>query len=212
MWIRWSVRLLIAALIAVQTCIIAVATAASAAPVTPGDRVRPAPPPVIRTYEIEGVIETARWYAARLDQSTSDDLSRTRLREAGRISHGLAMGLLRDAGLRRKSSGHCTDRRIRVCTSLEAVRSATLHRVIELKRVSGCPIMVTGGTETGHAPGPFSHASGHKLDISRNRCVDRFVTGNYQPISVRGDGARLYRASDGTVFADESDHWDILFR
>lgn len=211
MWIRGSVRLFVVALLGVEISIIALASAASAAPVSSERDASQAPPPILRTYELEEVIKTSRWYATTPTR-TKPVLTRVRARQAVRVSHAHAVNQLADAGLRWKSSGRCTDRRIRVCTSLEAVRSATLHEVIALKRDSGCSIMVTGGTEAGHAPGVYSHQHGYKLDITHNRCIDRYVTQNHPRSGIRRDGATLYRSSNGTIFADESDHWDILFR
>ncbi|WP_219462475.1 hypothetical protein [Nonomuraea rhizosphaerae] len=129
-----------------------------------------------------------------------------------RISHAAASNWLRDEGLRTFSSGGCTSRRVHHCTSLDDVRTATIARVIDLKHRSGCPVMVTGGTENGHAPGRFSHGKGYKLDITHNRCIDRYITKNHQKAGIRRDGAALYKSRSGTLFADESDHWDILFR
>lgn len=171
-----------------------------------------APPPIVRTYELEEVIKTARWYATTLATTAKPVLTRARPRQSVRVSHTYAVNKLVGAGLRWKSSGRCIDRRLAFCTSLEAVRSATLNEVIALKRASGCPVMVTGGTEAGHAPGFYSHQHGYKLDITHNACVDRFITGRYPYRGIRRDGATLYKSPDGTVFADEIDHWDILFR
>ncbi|MEV4243404.1 hypothetical protein AB0J63_08350 [Streptosporangium canum] len=128
-----------------------------------------------------------------------------------RIGHVQATQQLRKAGLRWKSSGGCTNRSVRTCTSLEAVRAATVADVIALKQRSGCPVVVTGGTEVGHAPGRYSHHRGYKLDIKPNDCINRYITREHVLDGVRGDGAPLYRDS-GTVYARESDHWDILFR
>jgi hypothetical protein len=128
-----------------------------------------------------------------------------------RIGHVQATQQLRKAGLRWKSSGGCTNRRVRTCTSLEAVRAATVADVIALKQRSDCPVVVTGGTEVGHAPGRYSHHRGYKLDIKPNDCINRYITREHVLDGIRGDGAPLYRDS-GTVYARESDHWDILFR
>lgn len=128
-----------------------------------------------------------------------------------RIGHLQATQQLRKAGLRWKSSGGCTNRRVRTCTSLEAVRAATVADVIALKQRSDCPVVVTGGTEVGHAPGRYSHHRGYKLDIKPNDCINRYITREHVLDGIRGDGAPLYRDS-GTVYARESDHWDILFR
>ncbi|MFF3437683.1 hypothetical protein [Streptosporangium sp. NPDC002721] len=131
-----------------------------------------------------------------------------------RLQQTDAKRLLRAAGLRWTSSGKCANRQGSNCTSLEAIRSETVSSAIELKRRSGCPIVVTGGTEVGHAPGPYSHYEGYKLDIKPNACVNRYITKNYPAQGVRGDGARLYGHSttSGPLFAREADHWDILFR
>ncbi|MEW9550129.1 hypothetical protein [Nonomuraea sp. NPDC050783] len=141
------------------------------------------------------------------------DLTRVLPRQAAmRVSHVTADGWLRNAGLRTRSTGHCTSKRQHHCTSLDKVRTGTVARIIQLKRDSHCPIMVTGGTEEGHAPGRYSHGNGYKLDISHNTCIDRYITRNHRKAGVRGDGSRLYRSASGTTFADEVDHWDILFR
>ncbi|MER5645006.1 hypothetical protein [Streptosporangium sp. NPDC002524] len=131
-----------------------------------------------------------------------------------RLQQTDAKRLLKAAGLRWTSSGKCANRQGRNCTSLDAVRSTTVSSAIDLKRRSGCPLVVTGGTEVGHAPGPYSHYEGYKLDIKPNACVNRYITKNYPPQGVRGDGARLYGQSptSGPLFAREADHWDILFR
>ncbi|MEU4720582.1 hypothetical protein AB0G06_13185 [Nonomuraea dietziae] len=139
-------------------------------------------------------------------------LSRALPRHAVRVSHAFATDRLAHEGLSWKSSGHCADRHNRVCTSMQAMRSETLAGVIALKRESGCKVVVTGGTEAGHAPGAFSHAAGYKIDIRHNECVDRHITRTYTKAGVRSDGAALYRSGDGALFASESDHWDILFR
>jgi hypothetical protein len=128
------------------------------------------------------------------------------------LSHSHASRWLKEAGLRRQSTGNCTDKRLHHCTSLDSVRTSTVSGLIDLKRRSGCPLTVTGGTEAGHAPGPLSHGAGYKADISPNQCIDRYITKNYDRAGVRSDGSRLYRSSSGTIFADEGDHWDILFR
>ncbi|WP_127937712.1 hypothetical protein [Nonomuraea polychroma] len=141
------------------------------------------------------------------------DLNRVLPRQAAvRMSHSTAADWLKSAGMRTRSTGNCTSKHMHHCTSLDNVRTGTIARAIELKQQSGCPIMVTGGTEAGHAPGTFSHGNGYKLDIGHNSCIDRYITQHHARAGVRGDGAPLYRSSSGTTFADEGDHWDILFK
>ncbi|MEZ7126034.1 hypothetical protein ACBR40_11900 [Nonomuraea sp. AD125B] len=148
-----------------------------------------------------------------LDKQARVDLTRVLPRQASiRMSHATADGWLKTAGLRTKSTGNCTSKHHHHCTSLDKVRTGTVAQIIQLKQESHCPILVTGGTEDGHAPGQFSHGNGYKLDIGHNSCIDQYITKNYQRSGVRGDGARLYRSPSGTTFANESDHWDILFR
>ncbi|WP_433514059.1 hypothetical protein ACQP2T_62745 [Nonomuraea sp. CA-143628] len=155
----------------------------------------------------------AKLQKAGKSQKADVDLARVKPRYATVfMSHALAADWLRDEGLRTHSSGHCTNKQVYRCTSLEDVRTSTISRVIGIKRQSGCPVMVTGGTEAGHAPGPYSHGNGYKLDITHNPCIDRYITKNHEKSGTRGDGAALYRSPSGTVFADEVDHWDILFR
>ncbi|PZG07323.1 hypothetical protein [Nonomuraea aridisoli] len=140
------------------------------------------------------------------------DLARVLPRSAAvQISHSTATNLLRQAGLRMKSTGNCVSKHRHTCTSLESVRAGTVAKLLELKQQSGCPITVTGGTERGHAPGTYSHGNGYKIDISHNSCIDRHIAKHSHKTGVRGDGAKLYR-SGSTVYADEGDHWDILFR
>ncbi|MGI5153649.1 hypothetical protein [Microbispora sp. CA-102843] len=142
-----------------------------------------------------------------------------------RIGHAQAAGLLLDAGVRQQSTGDCADRRHRYCTSLEAIRYGTLMRTIDLRRDSGCPVTITGGTETGHAGGRYSHGNGYKVDLAHNRCLDAYITRTYRYWRTRGDGAALYRpppsdpdlpsgsdARGDDVWADEPTHWDVLFR
>ncbi|MEO3814365.1 hypothetical protein ABGB17_35665 [Sphaerisporangium sp. B11E5] len=130
-----------------------------------------------------------------------------------RLPHQQAANRLKHAGLGWRSSGNCVDRHRPTCTSLDRVRLGTLWGVVDLKRRSGCRVVVTGGTETGHAHGPRSHGSGYKIDIEHNKCIDRFIRGKRSG-TVRGDGAGLYheyRPTGHTVYADEPSHWDIAF-
>ncbi|TDD29492.1 hypothetical protein E1287_30895 [Actinomadura sp. KC06] len=128
-----------------------------------------------------------------------------------RLRHHLAEDVLRGSGIRWRSTGRCSDRTITSCTSFENVRWGTIKGLVGFAESSGCEITVTGGTERGHASGPFSHWKGYKLDISPSACVDRAIK-RYPSAGVRSDGARLYRSPDGTLFAREKDHWDITFR
>ncbi|MET8161427.1 hypothetical protein ABZT47_34135 [Sphaerisporangium sp. NPDC005289] len=130
-----------------------------------------------------------------------------------RLRHPQAARRLQRAGLRWRSSGNCVNRHRHSCTSLATVRLQTLWGLVDLKRRSGCDVLVTGGTETGHAGGVLSHGKGYKIDVAHNRCIDRFIRSKHQG-RVRGDGARLFyehRPQGHTTYANEPSHWDITF-
>ncbi|MGP4022942.1 hypothetical protein [Actinomadura sp. 3N407] len=131
--------------------------------------------------------------------------------ESRRLEQRFVKDILRGNGIRWRSTGGCSDRKIRTCTSFENIRWGTIKGLIGFAESSGCAITVTGGTERGHASGTYSHWNGYKADIATGRCVDRAIK-RYPSAGVRGDGARLYRSPDGALFAREKDHWDITFR
>jgi hypothetical protein len=122
-----------------------------------------------------------------------------------------AGSLLRAAGLRWISSGHCTRRRNPHCTSFDGLQPSTLDGVLRLRENSRCGLVISGGTERGHASGPYSHGAGYKLDILPNRCINHFVRRNYRRIHTRGDGAPVYQDAERSLFAREPSHWDITF-
>ncbi|WP_433475420.1 hypothetical protein ACQPZP_43345 [Spirillospora sp. CA-142024] len=128
-----------------------------------------------------------------------------------RLEQQFAKYTLRANGIGWRSTGRCSDRAVAACTSFEGVRWGTVKGLIDFAKESGCEITVTGGTEHGHAGGTYGHGNGYKLDIATGDCVDRMIE-RYPSTGVRGDGARLHRSPDGTVFAREKDHWDITFR
>lgn len=137
---------------------------------------------------------------------------RDRQTPSGPMNQGEVSVLLRVAGLRWISSGHCTHRSNPHCTSFDGLQPTTLDGVLRLRESSRCGLVISGGTERGHALGPFSHAAGYKLDVLPNRCINRFVRKHYRRVHTRGDGSALYWAEDRSLFAREPSHWDITFR
>lgn len=128
-----------------------------------------------------------------------------------KLTHAQALSRLQAAGIGISSSGNCSDRNNPSCTSLEQIRSETIDGIIAFKRSSGCPVTVTGGTETGHNSGTYSHWNGYKVDTGLTSCIGNYITGNYTYIGIRGDGAPQYRSPAGDIYAKESNHWDILY-
>jgi hypothetical protein len=134
------------------------------------------------------------------------------LKKSDRLAQQIAWSSLRLNGIRWRSSGHCSNRYRPSCTSLQGIRRGSIAGLIAFKQRSRCRIIVSGGTERGHARGRFSHWNGYKIDVLPSRCVDRFITKRFRPVGTRGDGAALYRSRSGGIYADEGSHWDLLYR
>jgi len=130
---------------------------------------------------------------------------------AGAVTQASAASQFQAAGITWTSSGGCTTRTNSTCTSFDGIRQATIDGAITLKRASGCALTITGGTEVGHASGTYSHYNGYKLDFSRTTCLTSWIHGTYTYAGLRGDGAPMYRAASGNVYADEGNHWDVTY-
>eukprot|EP00002_Diphylleia_rotans_P009909 TRINITY_DN2026_c0_g1_i1.p2 TRINITY_DN2026_c0_g1~~TRINITY_DN2026_c0_g1_i1.p2 ORF type:complete len:153 (+),score=24.20 TRINITY_DN2026_c0_g1_i1:55-513(+) len=131
--------------------------------------------------------------------------------EACKMTHSSAYSKLQQNGITVSSSGNCSDRNNPTCTSLEQINCATIDGIIRFKTQSGCPTNVTGGTETGHSGGTYSHWNGYKIDISLSSCNQNYIPANYKFIGYRGDGAAQYQSSNGNIYAKEGNHWDITY-
>ncbi|MET8247321.1 peptidoglycan-binding protein [Streptomyces sp. NPDC005202] len=136
---------------------------------------------------------------------------------SGKLSDAQAAARLKAAGITRSSTGNCTDRNRKNCTSFQDIRVGTINGVIALKKASGCSIVITGGTEVGHAGGTYSHWNGYKVDVRRTSCVTNYIESHSKKHHKRGDGAWVWRVTSGgkTVidYADErwANHWDITY-
>jgi len=128
-----------------------------------------------------------------------------------KLTHAVALSRIQAAGITISSSGGCSDRNNPTCTSLEQVNEMSISGIVTLKSASGCTINITGGTETGHASGTYSHWNGYKIDTSKNTCINNYVTSRFRYIGVRPDGAGLWESPSGNIYADEGNHWDILY-
>ncbi|GAA5502970.1 hypothetical protein Dxin01_02717 [Deinococcus xinjiangensis] len=146
-------------------------------------------------------------------QDTLPDGAQLSAQSGTKLSDATARSRVYAAGISVSSSGGCSNRNVNTCTSLEQVNSGTIDGIITLKRASGCSITITGGTETGHAGGTYSHWNGYKLDISKNTCINTYITGNFPRAGTRGDAAPLYKSAAGNIYANEywANHWDILY-
>ncbi len=128
-----------------------------------------------------------------------------------KLTDSQAASQLSASGITRTSSGGCTNRNVGSCTSYEQINQATVSGIKTYRSVSGCAVNITGGTETGHASGTYSHWNGYKVDISRSTCNDNYITSHYTYIGLRGDGYPQYQAASGNVYVNEGNHWDITY-
>lgn len=131
--------------------------------------------------------------------TTSDPLSN----RAARLSDGQARALLAANGISVYSSGGCSNRNATNCTSLDTILTGVIADVITLKKKSKCTVLVTGGTETGHAVGPTSHWNGYKADINMNLCLSTWVSRNGKALG--GDKWAVGNA----VYWHEGNHFDV---
>lgn len=127
------------------------------------------------------------------------------------VTQAQAESAFRAAGISWTSTGGCTDRTVSTCTSFDGLRQATVDGAVTLRRASGCALVITGGTETGHASGTYSHANGYKLDFSLSSCLTSYVQNTFTYVGQRSDGAALYRSGAGNEYAREGSHWDVTF-
>ena len=130
---------------------------------------------------------------------------------ASAVTQAQAESAFRAAGITWSSSGGCTDRTNPTCTSFDGLRQTSVDGARTLRSASGCALNITGGTETGHAGGTYSHANGYKLDFSLSSCLTSYVTSTFTYVGTRSDGARLYRSGAGNEYAQEGSHWDVTF-
>ncbi|HEY8373693.1 MAG TPA: hypothetical protein VIL00_13185 [Pseudonocardiaceae bacterium] len=128
-----------------------------------------------------------------------------------KMTHAQATARLSAAGITWSSSGGCSDRNKPNCTSFEQINSGTIDGIITLKQASGCAINITGGTETGHASGTYSHWNGYKVDISLNSCINSYIRNSFTRIVPPSFGSEQYRSAAGNIYTLESNHWDILY-
>ena len=128
-----------------------------------------------------------------------------------KMSHSQATGIFSSVGVTWSSSGGCSNRNNPTCTSFDQVNDSTVYGVRTLKTSSGCAINLTGGTETGHAGGTYSHWNGYKVDFSKGTCIGNYIHNSFTRIANRGDGALQWRSGAGNIYADEGSHWDVTF-
>lgn len=99
--------------------------------------------------------------------------------EDKRLTHEEALSQLRGAGIDARAAvanqGNCPGGNLSAnntntasphCTSFTGIWQSTVSYIINFKQKSGLKLVITGGTEHGHASGQYSHGNGHKIDLS----------------------------------------------
>ncbi|KAI0106168.1 hypothetical protein GGR51DRAFT_518040 [Nemania sp. FL0031] len=132
-------------------------------------------------------------------------------RSGTKLTQAQAASLLSAGGVGWTSSGGCSDKTNPTCTSFDGVYSGTVNGAITLKSACGCTVTITGGTETGHASGTYSHANGYKFDFAKNTGLNSYVTNTFTKIANRADGYPQWQAASGNIYCDEGNHWDVTF-
>jgi hypothetical protein len=141
----------------------------------------------------------------------------------GTGSHESMKNILDQAGIPIVSTGSCSDKSRSNCTSLDGIQLAVVMEVVNLKEACHCEVVVSGGTETGHASGQYSHGNGYKIDIQTKSSVDAFITSTPSMFTRDGErgnsdghgGARYTKTNNPKVeYVRESNpsHWDITVK
>lgn len=115
------------------------------------------------------------------------------------VGQTAAQNRFKAVGIKWDSSGHCTRRTNPKCTSFEGLRETTVQGAITLKKACKCSLTITGGTETGHAKGTYSHGNGYKLDFRKNAGINNYIKKNFKRISNLGSYPR-YWAPSGNIY------------
>ena len=123
-----------------------------------------------------------------------------------KYTHAQATAQLRAADITWTSSGGCSDRNRPNCTSFEQINQTTIAGIKTFRSASGCAVNISGGTETGHASGTYSHWNGYKVDISLSSCVTNYIKTRFTSI-----GGNKWKSNAGNIYYLESNHWDITY-
>lgn len=122
----------------------------------------------------------------------------TQAHAATKLTHADAAARFNSSGVTWSSSGGCSDRNVATCTSFDQLNLATAQGAQTLKSATGCALNITGGTETGHASGTYSHWNGYKLDFAKSTCLTNYIHNVFTYIGLRGDGAPSTRRVPAT--------------
>ncbi|QRV94317.1 peptidoglycan-binding domain-containing protein [Ceratobasidium sp. AG-Ba] len=117
-----------------------------------------------------------------------------------------AEDILKLYGVRASSSGNCTTKTNPRCTSYEGIQCSTVWNLAGLASDTGsCPIVVTGGTEAGHAHGPYSHENGYAVNLRKEQCLKKFIQDNFKK------SGGCWKDSLGNQYCERTNRWDVTY-
>lgn len=99
-------------------------------------------------------------------------------------------------------------------TSLDGIRLNTVQGILSLWENCGqCDLVITGGTESGHESGTYSHDNGYKIDLRPNSALDNAINNRIAASCQIPPPANSNCAgTDGNIYRYETDHWDVCFQ
>ncbi len=107
----------------------------------------------------------------------------------------------------------CTGSNGSGCTNVGGMRTATVQQVTTLSNLcTKCGIVVTGGSEPGHAvKGSYTHGNGYKVDLRNSNAALNDLLKNLRRTGSRGgdSGGPIFKDNCGNEYVNESNHWDI---
>lgn len=109
------------------------------------------------------------------------------------------------------------------CTNVAGMKPDTVQQIINIANACGgrvgfntCGLVITGGTEPGHANGPYSHPNGYKVDIRPNNQLNAYIQRFTSVGSRVGDRAGpAWEDSCKNQYVLETAapaHWDITVK
>jgi len=166
---------------------------------------------------MKGVLNNLR--TAPLPASVQKQLEK-QINLGEKLNREEALNLLGSGFTVKSTSGDLINRSNRNATTLEGLRRRTALGMKALQQKLGLHLIITGGTETGHAGGltgeGLTHGNGYKVDISLKNGVEakvmKLIETNGGKLSyVSGYGQKYKIKLDGYTYhiIKEADHFDI---
>ncbi|MBT2476857.1 peptidoglycan-binding protein [Streptomyces sp. ISL-94] len=162
---------------------------------------------------VDGAVGQKTWQALNAAPSARPSSSPSR-----ELTHSQAVARLKAADIPFSSSGRCTEKYKRGCTSFQGVREGTLNLVLDLKQRSTCDFVITGAAEKypHSTSGLRTHEHGYKIDIRPNACLNTFIRDHMAPGKPRGKNNDPRWTGRNAEYVLElhgrrGEHWDITY-